>query len=156
HGAIVALADSCRTRRKPAASTPPMEAAAVPNACALSRVSIRPIDPAARASGAARPATRGAERVLDAAIAAVCAFSLLAHVASTLVAVRRCRPPRRSLPPPAAGPKVAVLRPVCGIDSCEALTLRATFALDYPRLQLIFCCERPSDPAAQLVAALLR
>src|SRR5262249_6648370 len=119
-------------------------------------VSIRPIDPAARASGAARPATRGAERVLDAAIAAVCAFSLLAHVASTLVAVRRCRPPRRSLPPPAAGPKVAVLRPVCGIDSCEALTLRATFALDYPRLQLIFCCERPSDPAAQLVAALLR
>ena len=91
----------------------------------------------------------------DVVIAAVCAVSLLVHIASTLIAVHRCRP-RQPLPPPADAPKVTILRPVCGIDAFEALTLRATFELDYPSVQIIFCCERPSDPAAHLVRELMR
>jgi ceramide glucosyltransferase len=94
--------------------------------------------------------------VSDVVIAVVCAVSLVVHIASTLIAVYRCRPPRQHLPPPADAPKVTILRPVCGVDAFEAQTLRATFALDYPRVQVIFCCERPSDPAARLVRTLLR
>jgi ceramide glucosyltransferase len=91
-----------------------------------------------------------------AVIAAVCAVSLVAHIASSLLAACRCRPQKRPLPPPAVAPKVAILRPICGIDGFEARTLRTTFALNYPDVELIFCCDRENDPAAHLVRALLR
>jgi ceramide glucosyltransferase len=92
----------------------------------------------------------------DALLAAICLVSLLAHAFSVAVAMHRCRPKRAAAPPPVAAPKIAILRPVCGVDTFEALTLRSTFKLDYPNLQLIFCCDRASDPAALLVEALMR
>ena len=48
----------------------------------------------------------------EALLAGICLAMLLAHIASTAVAMFRFRPQRQLMPPPAAPPKVAVLRPV--------------------------------------------
>src|SRR5262249_43922745 len=136
----------CRKRTLPAAQS------GVPGRAAGSVASC------GRPGAKCAPADRGKEpgRVSVAVIAAVCAVSLVAHIASSLLAAYRCRPQKRLLPPPAAAQKVAILRPICGIDGFEALTLRTSFALDYPNVELIFCCDRASDPAAHRVRALLR
>ena len=92
----------------------------------------------------------------EALLAGICLALLLAHIASTAVAMFRCRPQRQLMPPPAVPPKVAVLRPVCGVDTFDESTLRSTFQLDYSRTQLIFCCDRANDAAAHVVRALIK
>jgi ceramide glucosyltransferase len=89
-------------------------------------------------------------------LAGICLAMLLLHFASAAVAMFRCRPQRQLMPPPAVPPKVAVLRPVCGVDTFDESTLRSTFQLDYPRTQLIFCCDRANDAAARVVRALIQ
>ena len=91
----------------------------------------------------------------EALLASICLAMLLAHIASTAVAMFRCRPQRQLMAPPAVPPKVAILRPVCGVDAFDEATLRSTFQLDYPRIQLIFCCDRENDVAAHVVRALM-
>lgn len=78
------------------------------------------------------------------------------HLVSSAIAAARCRPPRERVPAPAGAPRVTILRPVCGVDTFDELTLGSTFALDYPDLEIIFCCDREDDPAAHLVASLIR
>ena len=92
----------------------------------------------------------------EALLAGICLALLLAHIASTAVAMFRCRPQRQLMPPPAVPPKVAVLRPVCGVDTFDESTLRSTFQLDYSRTQLIFCCDRANDAAAHVVRVLIQ
>jgi ceramide glucosyltransferase len=92
----------------------------------------------------------------EALLVGVCLAMLFAHIASAAVAMHRCRPRRQAGPAPAALPKVAVMRPVCGVDTFDEFTLRSTFQLDYPRTQLIFCCDRANDAAARVVRALIR
>jgi ceramide glucosyltransferase len=92
----------------------------------------------------------------EALLAGICLALLLAHIASIAVVLYRCRPQRQPMPPPAAPPRVAVLRPVCGVDTFDESTLRSTFQLDYPRTQLIFCCDRENDAAARVVRALMQ
>ena len=85
------------------------------------------------------------------------ALSALAHVASTALAVIRVRGRAAAAPAPRgdALPPVTVVRPVCGLDPFDELTLRSTFALDHPRLELLFCSARERDAAVPLVRRLI-
>jgi ceramide glucosyltransferase len=101
--------------------------------------------------------------VLPPLAAALAACVFLIHLSTVLVAAARCRVPRR-LPPafaqgpgmgPGAGPGVTIIRPICGLDASEEATLRSTFALQYPRYEVLFCCASRTDPATRLVERLM-
>ncbi|MDX2202828.1 MAG: ceramide glucosyltransferase [Hyphomicrobiaceae bacterium] len=94
--------------------------------------------------------------MLDMLALGLCLATTGSHLVSSGIAAIRCRRPDRRLPPPAGGPRVTILRPVCGIDTFDELTLGSTFRLDYPDLEIIFCCDREDDPAAGLVSSLIR
>lgn len=87
--------------------------------------------------------------------AGFCALATLVHLLTTLLAVWRCRVPRRPLPAPADAPPISLVRPVCGIETFSEATLRSSFRLDYPRYELIFCVARGSDPVIPLVRRLI-
>jgi ceramide glucosyltransferase len=80
-------------------------------------------------------------------------LALAAHLASVCAAGWRCRarPPR----PLDAEPHIAVIRPLCGVEDTDELTLRSGFELGYPSYELIFCCAKNSDPAVTLVRRLM-
>src|SRR5262245_29928063 len=82
-------------------------------------------------------------------------FAFLTHIATTLVSMRRLRVPTALRLPISDGPPVSIIRPVCGVDAYEELTLRSTFELAYPRYEVLFCCASADDPAVQLVKHLL-
>jgi len=92
---------------------------------------------------------------LDWLLLAFCAIATALHVGTAALAVHRCRPRPGPLPAPRPAPKVTILRPVCGCDSYDELTLASGFRLDYPRFELVFCCAHEGDPAAALVRRLL-
>jgi ceramide glucosyltransferase len=82
-------------------------------------------------------------------------FAFLTHIATILIARRRLKvPPLLSLPAAQSSP-VSVIRPVCGVDAYEEMTLRSTFALNYPRYEILFCCATADDPAVPLVQRLI-
>jgi ceramide glucosyltransferase len=89
--------------------------------------------------------------------AAFVLFAFATHVATTLVAMRRLRVPQtgRRLPIAESGPPVTIVRPVCGVDAYEELTLRSTFELDYPSYEILFCCASADDPVVPLVQSLI-
>jgi len=82
-------------------------------------------------------------------------FAFLAHIATTLICVRRLRVPRERPLPVAETPPVTIIRPVCGVDAYEERTLRSTFELDYPRYEILFCCASAEDPVVPLVQRLV-
>jgi ceramide glucosyltransferase len=82
-------------------------------------------------------------------------FAFLTHIATILIARRRLRVlPEGSLPARQT-PPATIIRPVCGVDAYEELTLRSTFKLDYPRYEILFCCASADDPVAALVQRLI-
>jgi len=90
------------------------------------------------------------------AAATFCFVTTTIHVASIVIAavrLRRSRPddslPRRNLPP------VSLVRPLCGIDNYAADTLVSTFALDYPRCEILFCVASAKDPVVALIEAMM-
>lgn len=50
---------------------------------------------------------------------------------------------------------VTIIKPVCGLENNLRRTLRSSFAIDYPRYELIFCVASPDDPAIPLVRELI-
>ena len=92
---------------------------------------------------------------LDWLLMAFCLVATSLHVATTALAMRRCRQSQAPLPPPEGAPAVSILRPLRGVDSTDELTLRSGFALDYPNFELIFCCADGDDPAVALVRRLM-
>ena len=84
---------------------------------------------------------------LDWLLIVFCLAATSLHVASTALAMQRCRKREALLPPPKGAPAVSILRPLRGVDSTDELTLRSGFALDYPNYELIFCCADADDPA---------
>ncbi len=87
--------------------------------------------------------------------AAFAAFAFFVHFATTFSAGRRLQVPS---PPPANlhhGPPVTIIRPVCGVDPTDELTLRSTFELAYPEYEVLFCCASAEDPACGLVRRLI-
>jgi ceramide glucosyltransferase len=82
-------------------------------------------------------------------------FAFLAHIYTTLIARRRLRVPPVGSLAVAETPPVTIIRPVCGVDAYEDLTLRSTFKLDYPRYEILLCCASAEDPVVPLVQRLL-
>ena len=74
---------------------------------------------------------------------------------SVAIAAYRCRRGKESLRPPKDAPPVSIVRPLCGTDSFLAETLASTFALDYPRYEIVFCLAQADDPAAALARRLM-
>ena len=84
------------------------------------------------------------------------AVTLAAHGISAAFAAVRCRPRAHREPAEPGSPRVTIVRPVCGVEAFDAVTLATTFGLDYPNLHLIFCCDCPNDPAVRLVDSLIQ
>ena len=91
---------------------------------------------------------------LEWAALSFCSLFTLIHLLSTGLALLRCRAPTKT-PPSTASAAVTILRPVCGLDPYEELTLRSGFELDYPNYELIFCCARADDPVVPLIRRLM-
>lgn len=94
--------------------------------------------------------------MLEFVVPGLLATTLGSHLVSSALAIARCREAPGRLPSLPGAPRVTILRPVCGVDAYDELTLASTFHLDYPNLKLVFCCDRPGDPAAALVERLMR
>jgi ceramide glucosyltransferase len=82
-------------------------------------------------------------------------FAFLTHIATILIARRRLRVPPEGSLRARQTPPVTVIRPVCGVDAYEELTLRSTFELDYSRHEILFCCASADDPVVALVQQLM-
>ena len=80
-------------------------------------------------------------------------FFIAVHLATLLIAWRRCRQGagRSGAAQREATPPVTVVRPLCGVETFSARTIEAAFALDYPAYELLFCVARADDPVVPLV-----
>jgi len=86
---------------------------------------------------------------------AFCVATTAIHVASTLVAIVRCKSPAAHRPAPADAPAVCLVRPVCGIENHIEETLASAFRLDYPRYEIVFCVAFAHDPVVPTVRRLM-
>jgi len=78
--------------------------------------------------------------------AAWCLLLLCLNFFAMTVTGLKCRARERSLPAPGAAPPVSLVRPLRGIEAFSEETLRASFELDYPDYEVIFCVQAPHDP----------
>jgi ceramide glucosyltransferase len=83
-----------------------------------------------------------------------CAFATLVHLITAGLAFWRIRAADRRERRPSSG-SVTIIRPVCGLDYFDELTLRSTFGIDHPDVEIIFCCAREQDPAVPVIRALI-
>ena len=81
-------------------------------------------------------------------ILALIACAAIAHFGGILVLLLRPLRPRLR---PVGRPAVTVIRPVCGIENHIEATLASTFAIDYPRYEIVFCVADADDPVIPLV-----
>jgi ceramide glucosyltransferase len=84
-----------------------------------------------------------------------CGLATLLHLVSVSIAIVRCRPPHGPRAVAPGAPPVTIVRPVCGLDNYVEETLASTFALDYPRYEILFCAAQTRDPVVALVCALI-
>jgi ceramide glucosyltransferase len=89
------------------------------------------------------------------AAATFAAAATACHVASIVIVTLRLRRNNPSETAPRNFPPVSLVRPLCGIDNYAADTLASTFALDYPRYEILFCVASATDPVVPLVEALI-
>lgn len=83
------------------------------------------------------------------------ALAALVHVVSAALSIWRIRRGARPARFEEPLPPVSIIRPVCGLDPFDELTLRSTFKLAHPGLELIFCSARERDAAVPLVRRLI-
>ena len=84
-----------------------------------------------------------------------CAVILILNFTSMALMSRKCRARARTLPPPDNAPPVSIVRPLRGLEPFSEETLGATFDLDYPDYEILFCVQSPSDPVIPLVERLI-
>jgi ceramide glucosyltransferase len=84
-----------------------------------------------------------------------CALTILIQVASSMIAIIRCRPPGPMLRAPRPAAPVSLIRPVCGIENFVEETLGSAFDLDYPSYEILFCVASTQDPIVPLVRRLM-
>lgn len=84
-----------------------------------------------------------------------CAFILVMNFASMWLMGRKCRARVRNLPVPTNAPPVSIIRPLRGLETFSEETLGATFDLDYPIYEVIFCVQSGNDPIIPLVERLI-
>ena len=89
---------------------------------------------------------------------ALCAVLVAVNLASLAVAAlrigRKSRDNGGGLSKPSAfpaGAPVSVVRPLCGLEAFSEETLLASFRLDYPAYELIFCVAEAGDPILPLL-----
>ena len=95
---------------------------------------------------------------MPAAIAIVAIFCTLAailHIAGILMVTLRGRRPGSPGSAPPDAPAVSVVRPVCGIENHIEATLASTFALSWPRYEIVFCVAAERDPIVPVVERLI-
>jgi ceramide glucosyltransferase len=84
-----------------------------------------------------------------------CAMAAAVHFASIATVIARLRNGDRTVPLSSETNAVSILRPVCGIENFLVETLRATFRLDHPRYEILFCVADTNDPVIPLVRDLM-
>jgi ceramide glucosyltransferase len=89
------------------------------------------------------------------ACAAFCAFILILNFSAVAVMARKCRARPRTMAPPAGAPPVSIVRPLRGLETFSEETLAATFDLDYPDYEILFCAHSHSDPIVPLIERLI-
>jgi ceramide glucosyltransferase len=82
--------------------------------------------------------------------AAWCLLLLGLNFSAMIATGRKCRARERSLPAPVDAPPVSLVRPLRGIETFSEETLRASFMLDYPDYEVIFCVQSPHDAIISL------
>jgi ceramide glucosyltransferase len=87
--------------------------------------------------------------------AALCAFILSLNFAAIFVTARKCRARPRTMPPGSDTPPVSIVRPLRGLEAFSEETLAATFQLDYPDYEILFCVQCANDPIIPLVERLI-
>jgi ceramide glucosyltransferase len=87
--------------------------------------------------------------------ATFCISVTTVHLASIAIAIGRFRRGARRGPLAAPSPAVSLVRPLCGLDNYAADTLASTFAIDYPRYEILFCVAAADDPVVPLVRTLM-
>jgi ceramide glucosyltransferase len=87
--------------------------------------------------------------------AAWCIALLALNFSAIFVTARKCRARARNLPVPPMAPAVSLVRPLRGLETFSEETLRASFVLDYPDYELLFCVQAPHDPIIPLVERLM-
>lgn len=75
---------------------------------------------------------------------------VLVNLASMALAGRRWT---KRAPPEWCGerPAVSIVRPLCGLETFSRETLEATFHIDWPEYEIVFCVQRRGDPIIPLV-----
>src|SRR5260370_15889922 len=86
---------------------------------------------------------------------AFCVVTTAIHLASTLIAVIRCKSPAIRQRARARAPAVSLVRPVCGMENYVEETLTSAFELDYPRYEIVFCVASAQDPVVPTVRRLM-
>lgn len=79
---------------------------------------------------------------------------LTAHLATVGLVARRLSSPA----PQGIGirrAKITLLRPVCGLDALDHITLASSFTQDWPDYEVIFCAPAADDAAVPLLQALI-
>lgn len=83
-----------------------------------------------------------------------CTLAIVTHLLTVALALYRNSMPRSRRSAPSVEP-VTIIRPVCGIDHFDEMTLRSTFELDASNYEIIFCAAREDDSAVRLVRKLI-
>jgi ceramide glucosyltransferase len=93
--------------------------------------------------------------VLEWTALAFLAVAAAFHLFSAAIALVRARTSGAPAQLPADLPPVTIIRPVCGEDPFDAVTLASTFEVAHGGLQILFCSARASDPAVPLVRRII-
>lgn len=83
--------------------------------------------------------------------AAIAVFLLATHGATIALASWRCRAGRSASLPSKNLPAVTLVRPLCGLESHSRETIAASFCLEHPCYEVLFCVASVRDPIIPLV-----
>jgi ceramide glucosyltransferase len=86
---------------------------------------------------------------------AFCVFTTIIQVASSVIAIVRCKPPTNLRLASDHAPGVSLVRPLCGVENYLEETLGSAFELDYPCYEIVFCVASTQDPVVPLVKRLI-
>ena len=81
----------------------------------------------------------------------ICLFILAMNFISMIIMARKCKKRPRTMAVPINAPPVSIIRPLRGLEQFSGETLEASFSLNYPVYELIFCIQSSDDPIIDLV-----
>jgi ceramide glucosyltransferase len=84
-----------------------------------------------------------------------CILATFTHLLTVALALYRVSAPSGGRASSVRIQPVSIVRPVCGIDYFDDMTLRSTFELDATDYEIIFCAARDDDPAVSFVRRLM-